>query len=77
MKDLEIGLLPDFYRIHHSQIFNINNIRKIEDNHVFIGENRIAISEKYRKGFVGKIQEKIIEKTRSMQKGTIKQDSIL
>ncbi len=60
MKDLETGLSPDFYRIHHSYIVNINRIRKIEDNHVFIGENRIAISEKYRDSFIDKIQEKLI-----------------
>jgi two-component system, LytTR family, response regulator len=60
MKDLETGLSSDFYRIHHSYIVNINNIRKIENNHVFIGEHRIAISEKYREGFINKIQEKLI-----------------
>jgi DNA-binding LytR/AlgR family response regulator len=60
MKDLETGLSPDFYRIHHSYIVNINNIRKIEDNHVFIGEHKIAISEKYRENFHHKIQEKLL-----------------
>lgn len=60
MKDLESGLPPHFLRIHNSYIVNINNIEKIENNHVFIREIKISISEKYRDSFTKKIQEKLL-----------------
>lgn len=40
-----------FARVHQSYIVNINNIEKIETNHIFIQEHKIVISSKYKEMF--------------------------
>jgi len=51
MKEIEL-LLPDYFkRIHASYIININYIRKIDTNHVFIGDINIPITGSYREAF--------------------------
>lgn len=56
MKELEDILDPGFKRIHHSFIHsfivNTDHIKKIEDNQVFILDQRLSISEKYRESFL-------------------------
>lgn len=40
-----IEKLPDeFMRIHNSYIVNLNHIEKIEDNHVYLNEEKIPVS---------------------------------
>lgn len=60
MKELEEILEPDFMRVHHSFIVNVNHIKKIEDNQIHILDQRISISEKYREGFIGFIKDKLM-----------------
>lgn len=60
MKDLEAELPSVFQRIHHSYIINTAHISKIEDNHVQIGDRRIPMSEKYRAGFLARINQKLL-----------------
>jgi two-component system LytT family response regulator len=52
LKDIEEQLLPEFVRIHNSYIIKISAITKIEDNHVFIGDKRIPIGEKFKNDFL-------------------------
>jgi len=60
MKDLEDILDPGFKRIHNSFIVNTNHIKKIEDNHVFILDQRLSISEKYRENFLSFIKDQLM-----------------
>jgi DNA-binding LytR/AlgR family response regulator len=60
MKELEEILDPGFKRIHHSFIVNTDRIKKIEDNHVFILDQRLSISEKYREGFLSFIKDQLM-----------------
>ena len=60
MKELEEILEPGFMRVHHSFIVNVNHIKKIEDNQIYILDQRISISEKYREGFIGFIKNKLM-----------------
>ena len=56
MKDLEKELPNTFQRIHHSFILHLRHIKKIEDNHVWIGNRKLSISEKYRSDFLKKLK---------------------
>jgi two-component system, LytTR family, response regulator len=60
MKELEETLPPFFSRIHNSFIINTTHIEKIEDNHVFINNERIAISDKYKEDFLQIINSKLL-----------------
>ncbi|MDJ1504506.1 LytTR family DNA-binding domain-containing protein [Xanthocytophaga agilis] len=60
MKELE-DILPEyFHRIHNSYIVNVHTIHKIEDNHIYIHDIRLPISEKYRVTFMQIIQQKLL-----------------
>lgn len=44
-----IDKLPDeFMRVHNSYIINLRNVESIEDNHLLIGNHKIAIAKSYR-----------------------------
>lgn len=60
MKDLEETLPANFSRVHLSYIINRHHIRRIEDNHVFIGTERIPVSEKYREVFLSRINKGLL-----------------
>jgi two-component system LytT family response regulator len=60
MKDLEETLPDNFSRVHLSYIVNRHHIRRIEDNHVFIGNERIPVSEKYREVFLSRINKGLL-----------------
>jgi two-component system LytT family response regulator len=60
MKDLEETLPANFSRVHLSYIINRDHIRRIEDNHVHIGTERIPVSEKYREGFLSSINKGLL-----------------
>lgn len=56
MKELEQELPSTFLRIHHSYIINMKHIKKVEDNHVWIYNRQLPISEKYRGDFLAAIK---------------------
>jgi two-component system, LytTR family, response regulator len=60
MKDMADHLPSFFARVHNSYIVNINHIVKIEDNHVWIGDKRMAISEKYKDEFLDRINKLLL-----------------
>lgn len=41
-----------FFRIHNSYVINLNHIRKIEDNHIFIHQAKIPLGIKYKDAFL-------------------------
>jgi len=58
LKDIEEQLSPSFTRVHNSYIVNIARVDSIRDNHIFIGEKQIPISEKFREPFMNIIRER-------------------
>jgi len=59
LKDIGEQLSPSFARVHNSYIVNIARLDSIRDNHVFIGNKQIPISEKFREAFMNRIKEKV------------------
>lgn len=59
LKDIQEQLNIPFMRIHNSYIINIRQLDKIQDNHVFIANKQIPISEKFKGNFMSLIQEKL------------------
>jgi two-component system LytT family response regulator len=52
LRDMEGQLKSPFIRVHNSYIINYEQLSKIEDNHIYIGDKRIPISEKFRVRFM-------------------------
>jgi DNA-binding LytR/AlgR family response regulator len=52
LKDMEVQLKPPFIRVHNSYIINYEQLSKIEDNHIYIADKRIPVSEKFRERFM-------------------------
>jgi len=52
LKDMEEQLKLPFIRVHNSYIINYQQLSKIEDNHVYIADKRIPVSEKFRQRFM-------------------------
>jgi two-component system, LytTR family, response regulator len=52
LRDIEEQLKPPFIRVHNSYIINYEHLSKIEDNHIFIADKRVPVSEKFRNGFM-------------------------
>ena len=52
LKDIEEQLKPPFIRVHNSYIINYEQLNKMEDNHVYIADKRIPVSEKFRERFM-------------------------
>ena len=59
LKDIEEQLAPPFVRVHNSYIVNTKQINKIQDNHIYIADKQIPISEKFKDGFMSVIQQRI------------------
>jgi DNA-binding LytR/AlgR family response regulator len=59
LKDIDEQLASPFVRVHNSYIVNTKQIHKIQDNHVFIANKQIPISEKFKDGFMTVIQKRI------------------
>jgi len=60
MKSLEEELKYPFIRIHNSYIINIDHMDKLIDNHVQIRDQRIPLSDKYRKAFLSQIANRLL-----------------
>lgn len=60
MKELEETLPANFSRIHLSYIVNRDHIKRIEDNHIYINQERIPVGEKYREQFLGRINKDLL-----------------
>lgn len=60
MKELEESLPANFSRIHLSWIVNRDHIKRIEDNHIHINQERIPVGEKYREQFLLRINKDLL-----------------
>jgi len=52
LKDIEEQLKSPFIRVHNSFIINYEALSKMEDNHIYIADKRIPVSEKFRQQFM-------------------------
>lgn len=59
LKDIEEQLLPPFVRVHNSYIVNTKQLIKIQDNHVYIGDKHIPVSEKFKDRFMAVINKRV------------------
>jgi len=59
LKDIGEQLSSSFARVHNSYIVNIARLDSIRDNHIFIADKQIPISEKFREAFMNRIKEKV------------------
>ena len=59
LKDIEEQLAPPFVRVHNSYIVNTKQLNKIQDNHVYIADKQISISDKFKDKFMSVIQQRI------------------
>jgi len=59
LKDIDEQLAPPFVRVHNSYIVNTKQINKIQDNHIYIANKQIPISEKFKDRFMAVIQQRI------------------
>ncbi|MEB0262232.1 MULTISPECIES: LytTR family DNA-binding domain-containing protein [unclassified Mucilaginibacter] len=59
LKDIEEQLSSPFVRVHNSYIVNTKLLSKIQDNHIYIGDKQIPVSEKFRDGFMAVIKERM------------------
>jgi two-component system, LytTR family, response regulator len=59
LKELTEQLPAAFLRVHNSYIINMVHINKIQDNHIYIGEKRIPISEKFRENLMQIIGQRL------------------
>lgn len=60
MKELEETLPANFSRIHLSWIINRDHIKRIEDNHIHINQERIPVGDKYREQFLERISKDLL-----------------
>jgi len=58
LKEIEEQLQAPFIRVHHSYIVNIKMLDKVQDNHIYIGNKQIPISDKFRSGFMEMIKQR-------------------
>lgn len=58
LKDIEEQLKSPFIRVHNSYIVNYEQLSKMEDNHIYIADKRIPVSEKFRDRFMELINKK-------------------
>jgi DNA-binding LytR/AlgR family response regulator len=52
LRDMEEQLKSPFIRVHNSYIINYKQLSKLEDNHIYISDKRIPVSEKFRERFM-------------------------
>ena len=59
LKEIEEQLSSPFVRVHNSYIVNTKLLNKIQDNHIYIGNKQIPVSEKFREGFMTMIKQRM------------------
>ncbi|MCQ6959980.1 LytR/AlgR family response regulator transcription factor [Mucilaginibacter aquariorum] len=59
LKEIEEQLQRPFVRVHNSYIVNTKLLSKIQDNHIYIGNKQIPVSEKFREGFMAMIRRRM------------------
>ncbi|HEY8931640.1 MAG TPA: LytTR family transcriptional regulator DNA-binding domain-containing protein [Mucilaginibacter sp.] len=59
LKEVDEQLRPPFVRVHNSYIVNTKQIIKIQDNHIYIANKQIPVSEKFKDKFMMVISQRL------------------
>lgn len=59
LKEVAAQLPSGFVRVHNSYIVNASHIIKVQDNHIYIGNKQIPVSDKFRENFMELIRKQI------------------
>lgn len=59
LKEVEEQLPPPFVRVHNSYIVNTKLLSKVQDNHIYIGDKQIPVSDKFREVFMTVIKQRM------------------
>lgn len=59
LKDIEEQLSTPFVRVHNSYIVNTRLLSKVQDNHIYIGDKQIPVSDKFREVFMRVIKQRM------------------
>ena len=59
LKEIEEQLSQPFLRVHKSYIVNMKRIKQVQDNHVYIENKQIPVSDKFRAAFTEFIRQKL------------------
>lgn len=59
LKDIGEQLTAPFVRVHNSYIVNTKQLSKVQDNHIYIGDKQIPVSDKFRDGFMEVIRKRL------------------
>jgi len=59
LKDIEDQVPLPFVRVHNSYIVHTKLIEKIQDNHLFIADRKISVSDKFRVNFMAIINKRL------------------
>jgi len=59
LKNIEEHLKLPFIRVHNSYIINMQHVLKVVDNHIYVSDIQIPISDKFRDGFLNAINGKL------------------
>ncbi|MBD1387281.1 response regulator transcription factor [Mucilaginibacter rigui] len=59
LKDIEEQLSAPFVRVHNSYIVNTRLLSKVQDNHIYIGDKQIPVSDKFREVFMAVIRQRM------------------
>ncbi|WP_374951794.1 LytR/AlgR family response regulator transcription factor [Mucilaginibacter sp.] len=59
LKEVEEQLSAPFVRVHNSFIVNTKMLDKVQDNHIYIGQKQIPVSDKFRDAFMAVIRQRL------------------
>ncbi|AWG26383.1 LytR/AlgR family response regulator transcription factor [Flavobacterium kingsejongi] len=60
LKELIETLPEEFMRVHNSYIVNLDSIDRIEDNHVIVQYQKIAIAKSYKNCLITAIEKRML-----------------
>lgn len=60
MKELEETLPASFSRVHNSYIINRDHLQKIEDGSVYVADQPVPVSDKYKENFLRMVNSRLL-----------------
>lgn len=60
LKEIEDQLPMPFVRVHNSYIVNMTHFDRVQDNHVFVEDLKISITDKFREKFMTVLYNNIL-----------------
>ena len=60
LKELIESLPAEFMRVHNSYIVNLDTIDRVEDNHVILQDQKIAIAKSYKNCLITALEKRML-----------------